>query len=549
MAVLFDENDNYVGDAQPAASTAEPSRPSPTNARAKLMAEQARGPVAAEIEPSTAKRVLAGAGRALATKWAGLTGQPAPGGEELTNDSAGRFGALLPDVVGSIAAPARIVPQMLYGAVSGAAEPGTPMERTVAGLKGAAGAGTGQALASGVVKGTNTALGNLTREGQVAAAAGQNGLDLTAGDILKNRALQLAEEKSFRSPSAGQGEQVSKLMTEATGDPITNAIRNAYDSAQGRVSAAATKLDDIIANNPGMPKVQPRNMYSAVREISARSPDTLNNVRDPQIKAVLDSIAAQPANQIPRSMTFQQLDELRKVLGPVMSKVEQQSMSGASNVNTADANRWKQLYKAIMTDIEGWGSSKATADALAAHKELSNTFKNEVLPLREHPVAGKVIDDGYARPEDLLRDLTSVRNKSIISDLYNRLDQGGKNAFDALRMSARGSREFVRGEGSSGSAWSRPLALLGAAGAGSTAGMWAPHAAAVLPWAAAGLAGEQALVHGLNSRLGKAIASGTAEAAQNPLANAAVYSALRSGLPYGGLEAVRQSRQQLFPQE
>lgn len=492
---------------------------------------------ASEIEPNPVNRFLAGAGQALTNKYQGLTGgEPAPD-FGLSEDLAGSFGQAAPDAVVSMAAPARVVPQMVYGAATRAIEPGDPLERAANAAKGAAEFGTGQALASGVVRGVNAATGNLTREGQAAAAARTAGLDLSAGDLTNSKLLQLAEENSFASPTKGQAGQVAAIMTTKGGDPITLSIKSAYDAAQGKVAAAASELDALIATGK-LPNVTPRETYRMVHEIARRSPDTLKNVRDPELQQMLMDIANYPKGRIPKGASFSSLDELRKVLGPVMAKVDMQSKSGASNVTTADANRWKQLYKGIMTDIEGWGSKAATEDALKAHKTLSTTFKNEVLPLREHPIAGKVLDGDYARPEDLLRDISSVRNKSIVNDLYARLDTGGQNAFDALRMAGRGNREFRLGE-ERRFPWAKPLALTGAATL-----PFVPGAMTAVPWFAAALGGEQALVHGLNTRLGKTVLSGSPRAAQSPLGNAATYSALRTAAQQGGLEALRpESRQ------
>jgi hypothetical protein len=493
---------------------------------------------AAEIEPSFAKRVMAGAGRSMQGKARGLAGEKGPlPGAELEEDVAGQIGALLPDVVGSMAAPARVVPQAAYGFATRAMEPADNLlERGVVGLKGAAEFGGGQALAAPLVRGANALAGNLSREGQVASAAGAQGLDLSAGDITGSKLLRLLEERSFASPTAQQGDQVARLMKSATDNPITNAVKNAYDAAQTEVSSVAKSLDEIIAQN-SLPGVVPRKTYDLIRQIKARSPDTLNNVRDPELRAMLEDIANYPANRIPKSTNFEKMDELRKALGPVVAKVEQQSKSGASNITTADANRWKQLYKGILDDFDSWGSSAATEEALATHKQLRDAFKQKVLPLREHPIAGKIVEDAYERPEDIIRDLISPRNRTIIGDLYERLDQGGKNAFDALRATQRGGREFVRGEPSS--AWSRPLAL----GAGLSAPAWAPHVGAVAPWALGALAAEQGLVHGLNTAVGRRILGGSPEAAQSPLLNAAIQSGLRTALPRGGLEALRQERQ------
>lgn len=486
---------------------------------------------ASEIEPNPAKRALAGAGMAFQNKWEGLQGRPAVPDYGLSQDPAAQWGTLVPDLA-SAAAPARVLPQAAFGAVSGAMDPAANvMERGVNALKGAATMGGGQMLASGLVRGANAAAGNLTREGQVASAAGAQGLDLTAGDITKSKLLQLMEEKSFGSPSAKQASQVATMMADVKNNPLTNAITNAYQTAQGKVTGAATRLDDIIAQG-GLPAVIPRDTYASLQAIAKHSPKTLDAIGDPALRQIVDDIIAAPAGRIPKGMSFSQLDELRRTLGPIMSKVEMQAKSGASNINTADSNRWKQLYKGIMTDIDSWGSKAATEDALAAHKELSSTFKNEVLPLREHPVAGRVIDGSYERPEDIVRDLAlSQRNATINKQLYDRLDQGGKNALDAFRLAGRGSKEFVKGESTSN--WTKPLAL----SAGLTAPVWAPVAGAALPWVAGGLAAEQGLVHGLNTRLGRTIASGSPQAAKSPLANAAIQAGLRTAVPQGGLAA------------
>jgi hypothetical protein len=156
--------------------------------------------------------------------------------------------------------------------------------------------------------------------------------------------------------------------------------------------------------------------------------------------------------------------------------------------------------------------------------------------LREHPIAGKIIEGRYDRPEDIVRDVIAHRNKSIMDDLYGRLDQGGKNALDAFRLAQRGSREFVRGEPQA--AWTRPLTI---GTLGLTAPAWAPHVMSAAPWILGGLATEQGVVHALNTPIGRAVVSGSPLAAQRDLANRAVYSALRTGLPQGGLEAYRQS--------
>jgi hypothetical protein len=492
---------------------------------------------AAEIEPSFGKRVLAGAGRSLANKYAGLTGSETAPDFGLGDDLAGRIGGMLPDAIGSALAPARIGPQMLYGALTRAIEPGDPLERAVNAIEGAAWGLLGQASANALVRSTNAATGNMSRAGEVAAAAKRHGLDLSAGDITDSNMLRLMEEKSFASPTKGQVDQIARLMTAKQGDPLSLAVRNAYDAAQKTVADSAKTLDDIIKTQ-NLSGVVPRKTYAAVRTIATRSPDTLRNVRDPELRQMLEDIANYPAGRIPKLTDFGRLDELRKVLGPIMAKVELQSKSGASNVNIADANRWKQLYKSIMDDMDAWGAAAGNQEALAAHKALSRAFKEQVLPLREHPIAGRVLSDDYTRPEDLVRDVTAARNRSIVNDLYGRLDQDGKNWIDAFRAAKRGTREF-RTEGT-GWKWERPLALTGAA-----ALPFIPGGMTTVPWAAAALAAEQGVVHGLNSSLGKAILAGSPQAARNPLANAAVYSALRAAAqqtPRAALETLREER-------
>lgn len=492
---------------------------------------------AAEIEPNPLKRGLAGAGWSFENLAAGLLGKPGVESYGLKDDAVGVFGAAVPQIAGSMLAGERVLPQALYGAAVRGMEPAPNMlERGINAAKGAAEYGIGQGIASGIVKGSNAAAGNLTRRGQIANAAELQGLDLSAGDILDSKLLRLMEDKSIASPTAKQGEQIAGQMADPVNNPIYNAVTTAYERAQTKVSDAANRLDTIIQQG-GLPNVVPRNFSDAVKQISQRSPSTLNRIDDPVIRGKLEAIAATPNGRIPKGMTFSELDEMRKVLGPIMSKIEMQAKSGASNINNADSNRWKQLYKGIMTDIDQWGSKKATEDALAAHKELSSTFKEEVLPLREHPVAGKILSGGYDRPEDMLRDITSARNKSVTNQLYDRLDQGGKNAFDALRATQRGSREFVRGEPTS--AWAKPFALT----AGLTAPAWAPGVGAALPWVGGGLAAEQALVHGLNTKLGRKMLGGLPEAAANPLANRAIYAGLRSAPTQSALQVLRSQEQ------
>lgn len=489
---------------------------------------------ASEIEPNPMKRALAGAGMMFANKIAGVQGKPAVESYGLERDPAGSAGMILPEFASAVA-PARVLPQAAFGAVSGAMDPAANvLERGVNALKGAAINAGGQMLASGLVRGANAAAGNLSRPGQVGKAAGAHGLDLSAGDLTDSNVLRELEKRSIASPTAKQGEQVAVMMADVNNNPLTNAVMNAYQTAQGKVTGAANRLDDLIAQG-NLPAVTPRETAAALRHIAERSPGTLNAVNDPVLMQRIEAIVSAPAGRIPKGMSFSELDELRRAFGPIMAKIETQSKSGASNINTADANRWKQLYKSIMTDIDNWGSKSATEDALAAHKELRETFKNEVLPLREHPVAGKIIDNRYDRPEDIVRDMAlAQRNATINNQLYERLDQGGKNALDAFRMAQRGSKEFVRGEPTS--SWTKPFAL----SAGLTAPVWAPAVAGSLPWVASALAAEQGLVHGLNTRLGKAVISGSPEAARSPLANAAIQAGLREALPRGALRAYSQ---------
>ena len=474
----------------------------PAQTAARLKADRDKLPKVKEqpskaelIEPSWLKRGLAGAGRSMVNKYRGLTGQGPAEGEELEQDTTGRIGGLLPDVLGSVMVPARILPQAAYGFATRAAEPAPNLlERQVAGAKGSAEFGGGQAAASAAVRGVNALSGNLTRAGTAAKAAKLADLNLTAGDILDSRLLRLAEEKSILAPGRNQADEIAKVMNTEGGDPITVAIKSAYDAAQAKVSNAAARLDDLISAG-NLPRVTPRKTYEHIQQIAKRSPDTLKNVRDPELQQILEEVASYPSGRIPKGMGFAQLDELRKALGPVMAKVEMQSKSGASNVTTADANRWKQLYRGIMEDIDAWGAKSATEDALKAHKELSSTFKSEVLPLREHPVAGKVLEGGYARPEDLLRDLTSPRNRSVINDLYGKLDIAGQNAFDALRLAKRGSKEFIKGEPST-LTLPEKVGIYGALGASP---MWLPNLANSAVPIAGVLAAEQARAEGVRS--------------------------------------------------
>ena len=510
--------------------------PTPAQQAKVMQAERAAqppsGPSEAEmIEPSWLKRGLAGAGASFMNKWNGLTGEPVVTDFGLSKDTAGSVGGMLPDALGSMIAPARILPQMTYGALTRAVEPApNVLERGVNAIKGAAEQGIGQGVASGLVRGVNRLSGNMTREGQAAAAARGQGLNLTVGDILDSKLMRLAEGKSFKAPGAFQADQVATLMNKDTGDPITNGVMTAYNAAQGKVSAASAALDQFVAQN-SLPAVRPVETISALRDIMKHNPATLEAIDDVVLRDRLKVLSAKNPNKA--SLSFEDLDDLRKAVGPIMAKIKTQSTSGSNNVTTATANRWAGkdgLYAGIMKDIDAWGATaQLPKDAVDLHKTLSSTFKNEVLPLRDHPIAGKIVDNHYDRPEDLLRDLTSPRNRSIVKNLYGHLDEGGRNAFDALRLAERGSKEFVKGE--SAPAFSRPLVQT-AIGAGGVL-PWVPGSSAILPWIAAAVAAEQAAVHGANTTLGRAIASGSPQAAKSPLANAALYSAVRTGTQRG----------------
>lgn len=545
MSEQFQEitEDDFVATApRPAGTNPDTGKPFTTR---EVMSEMLgeKNSRAAEIEPSAVKRTLAGAGLALTNKYRGLTGQPAADDFGLNDDTAGRFGTMLPDATVSMAVPAQIVPQALYGAATRAIEPGSPSERVGAAVRGATEFGGGQAVASGLVRGLNASTGQLTRPGQYANAARLNGLDLSAGDITDSNMLRLLEEKSFSSPSAGQMGQVSKLMADPTDNPIVHAVRTAYDAAQGRVKDAAKLMNDAIATH-NLPGVIPRNTYSAIQDIFKHSPHTLQAIGDPALKEMLEQIATYPAGKIPRSTDFVKMDELRKVVGSIQAAVKKSYYAdgkiGGKLLQGTDLMRWSKLFGAISDDLDNWAPSGAPKEVLDANKAMRDTFKNDVLPLREHPVAGKILDDGYSRSEDIVRDLTAARNRTAIDSLYDRLDQAGKNAFDAFRAAKRGTREF-RTEGTHAMRWEKPLAITGAA-----ALPFVPGGMAALPWAAAALAAEQGLVHGLNSRVGKAILSGSPQAARNPLANAALYSAARTGAQEtgrAGLQALREELQ------
>jgi hypothetical protein len=192
-----------------------------------------------------------------------------------------------------------------------------------------------------------------------------------------------------------------------------------------------------------------------------------------------------------------------------------------------------------MKDGETWGAkSNLTGDALAEHTAMRDTFKNDVLPLRNHPIAGKIIDGKYTRPEDIVKDVIAARNKTQTGDLKGRLSPEGKSAFELVQAAKRGSQEYVKGD--SPSAWNRPLSLMAAGTLGASVPAWLPAVSSAIPLAAAGLTVEQALVHGLNSQLGRAIVGGSPKIAKSPLANSAAYVLPRQTGIVSGLEALRQ---------
>ena len=483
--------------------------------------------------------LLAGAGSAFDSYGRGLTGQKADDTSELMKNLPARIGSMLPAGIASVLGGPTVLGQAALQGGLAAMEPGGITERAPRAILGGVLGGLGQAAASGLVKGSNAALGDFTRAGQVQSAARGAGLDLSAGDMLDSDALRLAEKLSLGSPSKGQGAQVGNLMTAKQGDPISKAVTDAYEAANGKVADAASQLDDMIAANPTMPKVAPVETVATLKEIASRNPQTINNIDDSVLR---DKIQALVNGKAVPNLSFSEMDELRRAVGPVMAKIERQSESGASNVTTATANRWKKLYGSVIMDLDSWGNkSNLTQDALDLHNTMKDTFKNEVLPLRDHPIAGKILEDKYQRPEDIVRDLTAPKNKSIVDDLYQRLDQGGQNAFDAFRMAKRGSKEFVTGD-QPASGWMKPLTLSAGTGLAATAPTWLPTLGGVIPSAPAivgGTALEQALVHGLNTPLGKKILGGSPAISANPTLNSALYAIPRQGVEFGALEALR----------
>ena len=479
---------------------------------------------------------LAGAGHKLKSLYAGVTGGDEVPSYDLYKNTSARIGSMIPQAVASALVPPSVPAQMVLAGGMGAMEPGGPVTRLGNAAGDALGAGIGQAAATGMVKGINAMRGDVTRAAEVQQAAKGAGLDISAGQMLNMPVLQAAERGSIMSPTRQQAEQVAALMTHPQGDPITKAVTNAYETANGRVKDAVDSLDSLLAANPRMPKVAPIETVAVLKDIFRRNPETIRNIDDAVLRTRVEALATGKA--VP-NLTFSELDDLRRAVGPVMAKIETQSQSGASNVTTATANRWKQLYGATVQDIDNWGTkSGLTQDAVNLHNHMKEVFKQEVLPLRNHPVAGKILEGKYQRPEDLVRDITSNRNKSTIEDLYQHLDQGGKNAFDAIKMAKRGSTEFVSGEPSS--QWAKPLSITAAAAAGATAPHWIPPMSAALPLAAVLAGGEQAGIHALNSPWGKKWVGGSPAIASGNLPNRLGYVAPREAARMSGLEALHQ---------
>lgn len=479
---------------------------------------------------------LAGAGHKLKSLYAGVTGGDEVPSYDLYKNTSARIGSMIPQAVASALVPPSVPAQMALAGGMGAMEPGGPVTRLGNAAGEALGAGAGQAAATGMVKGVNARRGDVTRAGQVQQASKANGLDLSAGQMLDSPTLQAAERASVLSPTRQQAEQVATMMTNPKGDPISLAVNTAYDTANGRVKDAVMSLDSLIAANPKIPKVAPIETVATLRDIFKHNPESIRNIDDAVLRTRVEALATGKA--VP-NLTFSELDDLRRAVGPVMAKIETQSQSGASNVTTATANRWKQLYGATVQDIDNWGTkSGLTQDAVNLHNHMKEVFKQEVLPLRNHPIAGKILEGKYQRPEDLVRDLISTRNKSIVADLYPQLDQAGKDTFDAIQMAKRGSKEFVSGEPAPG--WTKPLTITAATAAGATAPHWIPPMSAALPLAAVLAGGEQAGIHALNSPWGKKWVGGSPAIASGNLPNRLGYVAPREAARMSGLEALHQ---------
>ena len=488
---------------------------------------------------------LAGAGADVSNRMRGAQGETLSPEEKAIQEKlmanwAARAGSVVPSAAATMLAPQSVPAQMAIGAASGATEPAENWwERGTNALKGAVAGGIGQMAATGIVKGGNAMRGDLTRAGEAANFAKSKGLNLTAGDIADSDILRAAERASFASPSKLQGEQVGNWMSTGGTDMVTTAVKDAHRRAMDNVSAAAQNLDSIIAAN-NLPGVSPRQTYAAIRDLYLHNPASINSIDDDVLRQRIINIANYPSSRIPRNMSFEDMNALRKAIGPVEHKIRGMSQSPNTNVTPPTANRWSKLYSSISNDIDAWGSrSGLTQDVLDAHNAVKNTFKNEVVPIRENRMGAKLVYDKYDSPEAIIRDLASPQYKSLIRDLYPHLDDEGKKTFDALMAASRGTRAFRTGEDT----WSRPLAMSAAL----STPLWLMPAIShggILPGlAAAGLA-EQAAVHAVNSPVGKMLLKGSSQVSPNELANRAAYATIRGGTQYGTLEELRRRRQE-----
>jgi hypothetical protein len=431
------------------------------------------------------------------------------------------FGTDLPGAVATLAAPPRALPQALLGAGLGALTPNSGAVDTGLGvLGGGLSSGAGQALVSGAGKTVNALRGEFNPVKEVYDFAKKHNVDLSAGDVSKSSTLSKAEALAFKSPTGSQGEQIADFMTNGgkTNNILQDAVKSNYAIATQKANEAYAALD-AAASAAGVRGIVPRQTYEALRALKPYR-STIDNIDNDIVRARLLDIVDSDETKIPKSMSFAELDALRKSLGPVMQKIKLQAPSPFSNITSENSGTWQQMYKKISNDLETWGgaldpnspwyskklSEGAPPDIVAAFKNSKDVFKNEVLPFRDNDIASKLIDGGYdGAPEMTVRDLLKKGNATKVRELkalFKENPQHGRLVVDTLTGAQRGSHDFANSSASArgGNGWMLPSAVMGAAGASLIPlAVSNPGLAAKLALAA-GL--EQGGVHALNSRVG-----------------------------------------------
>ena len=379
-----------------------------------------------------------------------------PVSTNIMSDPVAHAGSIGADIVNTAPMPfGRLLPAVTANAAyQGLTNPGDPFQRGVqAGIGGVAGAGA-YGLASGLSKLSNAPRGRYgenQNQMELSKAARESGVDLSIGDLEKQgmtRAVENANPFRHRRLDA-QAEELGHYLTAGgtRENIIADSFKNSYDAAGKRVNAMYQQLDNFItAPVPGgqwLPGISANETRSTLKQIYSKYPQLIDSIPNQETKALVQALgSAKPG----ATMTFQEMDTLRKAVGKLSGYFERQAggVAPQKGVDSEAASLFRKLYSSTYKDMEGWASqSKATGKAFDLFKAARDTYKAEMLPFERFSLSKGSLHGKYdERPQDFLFDLLNPRNRTQLESLYGKLDDEGKKAVQITLSADRAAKKF-----------------------------------------------------------------------------------------------------------